>query len=316
MWTICRKELSDHFSSIRFLILFSLILMVALVSAYMAATNVREALEGMPSKPSHLFLLLFTAPGKFFSLVQFIAFFGPLLGIIMGFDAINRERQHRTLAKLVSQPIFRDAVINGKFLAGVITVTVTLVSLMLLLAGMGLMTVGVVPGGEEIGRLTVHLLISIAYVSFWLGLAILFSVVFRSLATSALAAVALWIFFSFFIGFVADLAAAAVAPVRNDRDPQEIVAHERAKDAASLASPAVLYSQATSTILDPYRRTRSNLVLTGPMERFSLERFQNPLPLDQSILVVWPYLTLLAALTLVCFGLSYIVFMRQEIRSV
>jgi hypothetical protein len=30
------------------------------------------------------------------------------------------------------------------------------------------------------------------------------------------------------------------------------------------------------------------LVLTGPMERLSLERFQNPLPLDQSILVVWP----------------------------
>ncbi len=52
------------------------------------------------------------------------------------------------------------------------------------------------------------------------------------------------------------------------------------------------------------------------MERLSLERFQNRLPLDQSILVVWPYLTLLAALTLVCFGLSCVVFMRQAIRSV
>ena len=33
-------------------------------------------------------------------------------------------------------------------------------------------------------------------------------------------------------------------------------------------------------------------------------------------LVVWPFLTLLAALTLVCFGIAYDVFMRQEIRSV
>jgi len=147
MWTICRKELADHFSSIRFLILFCLIVMVALVSTYMAATNVREVLEGV-SKPANVFLLLFTTPGRFFSLVQFIAFFGPLLGIIMGFDAINRERQHRTLAKLVSQPIFRDAVINGKFLAGVITVSTALASLLLLLTGMGLMTVGVVPGWE------------------------------------------------------------------------------------------------------------------------------------------------------------------------
>lgn len=315
MWIICRKELADHFSSIRFLILFWLILMVALVSAYMAAAHVREALDGL-SKPSQVFLLLFTTPGKFFSLVQFIAFFGPLLGIIMGFDAINRERQHRTLAKLVSQPIFRDAIINGKFLAGVITVSIALASMLLLLTGMGLMTVGVVPGGEEIGRLAVYLVVSIAYVSFWLGLAIFFSVLFRSLATSALAAVAVWIFSAFFMGFIADLAADAAAPIRNPRDPEEIVANRRFADAASLASPAVLYSQATSTILDPYRRTRSNLVLTGPMEQFSLERFQNPLPLDQSLLVVWPYLTSLAALTLVCFGLSYVVFMRQEIRSV
>lgn len=314
MWTICRKELADHFSSTRFLILFCLILMVALVSTYMAATNLREALDGM-SKPSQVFLLLFTTPGKFFSLVQFIAFFGPLLGIIMGFDAINRERQHRTLAKLVSQPIFRDAVINGKFLAGVVTVSIALLSVMLLLGGMGLITVGVIPGQEEVGRLALYLIISVAYVSFWLGLAILFSILFRSLATSALAAVALWIFSSFFIGFVSDLAADALSPVRNPRDTGEIVANRRISDAVSLASPAVLYSQATSTILDPFRRSRSNLVLTGMMERLSLERFQSPLPLDQSILVVWPYLTSLAALTLICFGLSYVIFMRQEIRS-
>src|SRR5512137_2327635 len=162
MLTIYRKELADHFGSIRFLILFCLITMLALVTSYMTATNIRQALEGM-SKPSHVFLLLFTAPGKFFSLVEFIAFFGPLIGIITGFDAINRERNNRTLAKLVSQPIFRDAVINGKFLAGVTTIAVMLVSLVLLVAGMGLFTVGVVPGGEEVGRLIVYLLISIAY---------------------------------------------------------------------------------------------------------------------------------------------------------
>jgi ABC-2 type transport system permease protein len=315
MLTIYRKELADHFGSIRFLILFCLITMMALVTTYMAAANVREALQGM-SKPSHVFLLLFTAPGKFFSLVEFIAFFGPLIGIITGFDAINRERNNRTLAKLVSQPIYRDAVINGKFLAGVTTIAIMLVSLVLLITGMGLFTVGVIPGWEEVGRLVVYLLISIAYVSFWLGLSILFSIVLRSLATSALAAVALWIFFSFFIGFAADIIADVAAPVKDQRDPEQVVANRRASDAASLASPAILYSQATSTILDPFRRTHKSLMLLAPMERMSLERFQNPLSLDQSILVVSPYLVLLAGLTLVCFGLSYVIFMRQEIRSV
>jgi ABC-2 type transport system permease protein len=139
-------------------------------------------------------------------------------------------------------------------------------------------------------------------------------VLFRSLATSALAAVALWIFFSFFIGFASELVADALKPVNNPRDPEQTVANQRVANSVNLASPAILYSRATSTVLDPYRRARSP-VLLGPMERFSLERFQNPLPLDQSILIVWPHLTLLAALTLVCFGCSYVIFMRQEIRS-
>lgn len=314
MLTICRKELADHFGSIRFLILFALVVMVALVTTYMASANVKEALEGV-AKPSHVFLLLFTAPGKFFSLVQFIAFFGPLVGIISGFDAINRERSNRTLTKLVSQPIYRDAVINGKFLAGVITISVMLTSLLLLVAGIGLKTVGVVPGWDEVGRLLVYLLISITYVSFWLGLSILLSILFRSLATSALAAVALWIFCSFFMGFASDLLADAVAPVKNRRDPEQVVANQRVADTANLASPVILYSRSTSSILDPFQRTRQNLVLLEPMERMSLERFQNPLPLEQSILVVGPFLVLLAGLTLVFFGLSYLVFLRQEIRS-
>jgi len=41
----------------------------------------------------------------------------------------------------------------------------------------------------------------------------------------------------------------------------------------------------------------------------------NPLPLGQSLLIVWPQLTGLIAATVVCFALSYISFMRREIRS-
>ncbi|RME90036.1 MAG: ABC transporter [Verrucomicrobia bacterium] len=315
MWTIARKELADQFGSIRFLLLFSLILMVALITSYISATHIREALEGV-TKPSHVFLLMFTVPGKFISLTQFIAFFGPLLGIIMGFDAINRERQHRTLSKLLSQPIYRDDVVNGKFLAGIITVSIAVVSMVLLVTGMGLLTVGVEPGPEEIGRLLIYLVVTVAYVSFWLGLAILFSILFRSLATSALAAIALWVFFSFFIGFAADLVANAVSPVDNPQDVEQVVAHDRARETASLASPAVLYSQATGAILDPFQRSRTGVMVLGFMEQLSMERFQSPLSLDQSLLVVWPYLTLLVGVTLAVFWLAYAIFMRQEVRAV
>jgi ABC-2 type transport system permease protein len=40
-----------------------------------------------------------------------------------------------------------------------------------------------------------------------------------------------------------------------------------------------------------------------------------PLPLGQSLLLVWPQITGLIAATILCFVLSYISFMRREIRS-
>ena len=314
MLTIFRKELADHFSSARFLILFCLITMVGLVITYMVGSNLKHDLTGV-AKPTYVFLMLFTSGGGLFSLADFIAFFGPLIGLIMGFDAINRERNSGTLSKLVSQPIYRDAIINGKFLAGVVTVSIMLASIVLIISGLGLLTVGVIPGAEEVARLLIYLVVSIAYISFWLGLSILLSIYFRSVATSALAAVALWIFFSFFVPFGANLLAGSVAPINNTEDVEQVVMHNQVARAASLVSPAVLYTDATSTVLDPFRRTSKNLVQVGNLERISMSRFQNPLSLDQSILVVVPYLTSLLALTVVCFGLSYLSFMRQEIRS-
>jgi ABC-2 type transport system permease protein len=315
--TVCRKELSDHFSSTRFLLLFYLILMISLVIAYVVGMGLRDELQGM-AKPDFVFLMLFTSSGKLFSLIQFISFFGPLIGIVLGFDAISRERSSRTLSKLVAQPIYRDAIINGKFLAGVITIVIMLVAIVLLISALGLILVGVVPGPEEVWRLFIYLVISIFYISFWLGIAILFSVAFRSTATSALAAIAFWIFFSFFISLGASLMADAAVPIEQNTaqtNPEQLVRHEKVRSVITLFSPMTLYSEATTTILDPLRKTTSSILLMGPMERLSISRFQNPLPLAESVYLVFPHLISMIAITLVCFAISYIVFMRQEIRS-
>lgn len=314
---VYRKELEDHFSSIRFILLMTLILMVGLVTAYMVGSGLRKELEGMV-RPSLLFLYLFTLTGPLFSLAQFIAFFGPLIGMVLGFDAINRERANRTLSKILAQPIYRDAVINGKFLAGLTTVAIMLLAIVLLIAGLGLRVLGVVPGGEEVARLAVYLVISIVYIGFWLGVAILFSVLCRGIATSALATVALWIFFAFFWALGASLIADVVAPLppgTTTPDPAAIVHREDVQRVASLISPMTLYSEAAKIILDPSRNTTRSLVLMGPFERLSLSRFQRPLPLGQSALLVAPHLVSLVAITFVCFGICYAAFMRQEIRS-
>ncbi|MDO9211812.1 MAG: ABC transporter permease subunit [Deltaproteobacteria bacterium] len=315
--TICRKELADHFSSTRFILLFYLILMVSLVTAFIVGSGLRDELKDV-AKPTFVFLMLFTSPGKLFSLIQFIAIFGPLLGIVLGFDSINRERSARTLSKLISQPIYRDAVINGKFLAGLITIVIMLVSIVLMISGLGLLLIGVVPGPEEILRLLVYLVISIFYIGFWLGISILFSVGFRSVATSALAAIACWIFFSFFVAMGASVIADAISPVDQTRaaaNPELLIQNEQTRKILSLFSPMSLYSESTTIILDPLRKTTQSILLMGPMERLSISRFQSPLPLIQSIYIVFPHLISLIAITMVFFAITYAVFMRQEVRS-
>ena len=312
--TILKKELSDHFSSYRFIILFALIAMVSLITAYMAGMNIKQSLEGV-AKPRFVFLMLFTTSGALFSLSQFVAFFGPLIGLILGFDSINREKNEGTLSKLLSQPIYRDAVVNGKFLAGVVMVAIMMVSIVLVITGLGLSTIGVVPGIEEIWRIFIYLLISVTYISFWLGVAILFSIVFRSVATSALAAVAVWIFFSFFISIGANVLANSIAPDAESGQQDAMLRRMKIERAISLTSPMELYTDSTATIIDPMRRTTRSFVRMGMMEQLSISRFSGPLPLSQSILVVLPYIISLLAITVICFAISYSIFMRQEIRS-
>jgi len=315
IFTLFRKELEDHFSSVRFLLISALIVMVGVIIASMVGMGIQEESKGM-AKPTLLFLWLFTSTGKLFSFVQFIGFFGPLIGIFLGFDSINRERVSRTLSKLASQPIYRDSIINAKFLAGLATIAIVLVGIVLIISGLGIRLIGVVPGSEEVLRLAIYVITSILYVSFWLGIAILFSVVFRSTATSALASLAVWIFFSFFVGLGAGFMANAVAPISQSSTNADLMKNEEVQRAVSLLSPANLYNDATTTILDPTRKTTRGFVLVGPLERLSLSRFQNPLPLLQSLIIVVWYLIAIIAITFVCFGVCYLVFMRQEIRTV
>jgi ABC-2 type transport system permease protein len=314
LYVVFKKELRDHFTSYRFVILFALIAMVSFITSYMVAIDLRENLEELATV-RFPFLMLFNATGTLFSTVQFVAFFGPLIGLVLGFDAINRERSHRTLIKLVAQPIYRDAVVNGKFLAGVVTITIMLAAITLVIAGFGLAILGVVPGAEDLLRLTVFFIISVCYLSFWLGLAILFSLLFKNIATSALASVAVWIFLSFFVGLAAEAVAGAAFPVdsRKETELETIIKHTELKRALTLCSPMALYDEATSAIINPMSRSKK-LFLSGPLEQILSSRFQNPLAVGQSLLVVFPYVTILIGMTLVCFAVSYVVFIVQEIR--
>src|SRR5690606_32242863 len=115
---VARKELADHVSSLRLVVLLALVGLTAAGSVYAAASGIRDA-AGEAAEASAIFLRLFTAaPERFPSFFTLIGFLAPLLGIAFGVDAVNGERSQGTLARLLAQPLHRDDVITAKFAAG------------------------------------------------------------------------------------------------------------------------------------------------------------------------------------------------------
>ena len=312
MITVFRKELADHFTSWRFLILFFVILLAGVFAIYVAAENIRGTVT---AGSQFIFLALFTTSGEALpSFLTFIVFFIPIVGIALGFDAINSEKNSGTLSRLLSQPIYRDSVINGKFLAGIVTISVMVTSIVLLVAGLGLRMIGIPPSSEEAIRIIGFLAITIIYGGFWLGLAILFSLLFQRVATSVLASIAIWIFFIFFMYMLAGGVANIIAPVSESSTTEELLRNTGIQLAAMRISPIMLFNESMMVLLVPGARTMGQ-ILQIQASGASASMIPNPLSLGQSLLTVWPHLVTLIALTVVCFGISYIKFMREEIRS-
>lgn len=306
-WVIVQKEFGDHIRSWRFTILLAIITLACIGSIYSAVSAIRSG--ALNNVPDFLFLQMFTiSDGTLPNFITFVSFLGPLMGIALGFDAVNSERNRGTLSRLMSQPIYRDDFILAKFTASLLLVTVVIFALGLLVMGLGLFTIGYPPTPEEFWRVIFFLVTAVFYIGFWLNLSILFSIRFRQAATSALSSIALWIFFTVFYGLILNLIARAIAP--STATVENVLRYQETLLWLNRLSPAELFSEATTTLLTPNVRTLGPLT----MEQLYLA-ISSPLPLGQSLLLIWPHLTGLVAATVICFGLSYMLFMRQEIRS-
>jgi len=309
---VFRKELADHFSSKRFIILFLLVYLAGVASIYVAAQTIRS---GITESTQFIFLRLFIVTGETlpFSFPLFLSLFIPIIGITLGFDAINSERTSGNLSRILSQPIYRDSVINGKFLAGLVTMAILVVSIVATVSGLGLRMIGVPPSAEEILRLFSFIFVSIVYGAFWMSLAVMFSILFKRTATSALASISLWIVTFLFVSMIAMVIAGAVVPVDQNSSLVSIAQNDEVYRTISRISPNTLYGEAIQVLLMPKLGHPSSTLMM--ISIYSAGMMPTPLPLGQSLLIIWPQVTSLIALTALCFAAAYIRFMREEIRS-
>ena len=258
--TIAGKELADHLESIRFVVLLIVIGIAAIVPMYFISTDISAAAPQVAGQPA-LFLVLFIGGSDQVGGVPMIALAAllvPLVGIAFGFDGINSERAQGTLSRLLAQPIHRDDVINGKFVAGIAVIALMLTALV----GFGT----------------------------WFGLTL-------------------------FGQFLLPLIANFLFPATTTTLGPYAYASTQSASLFLRISPAVLYDDIVRAVMNP--STTSVLGFGNIGQAISnAERVQTSLlTLDQSILLVWPQIVVLTALTTAMFALAYVLFLRQEVRA-
>jgi ABC-2 type transport system permease protein len=304
------KELSDHLTSVRMRVLEWLVVLIALAALYGAIQQIKDTTAEDP----FLFLRLFTTSrDPLPSFVSFLSFLVPLMAIGLGFDSINGEHNRRTLSRILAQPIYRDALLFGKFLAGLATLSISMVTLWLLVVGLGLLLIGIPPGAEEIARSFVFLLVTIVYAGVWLALALLFSILFRSAATAALVTLGIWLLLT----FIWPVLAGAVAQIIVPPDPRYMALGLQTPGTAELEqilarfSPSTLFAEVVVALLDPTTRA------LGPIYLSQLQGavLGAPLPLASSVLIAWPQIVAMIATAILLFVAGYVVFQRQEVRA-
>jgi ABC-2 type transport system permease protein len=314
---IAGKEFGDHLLSSRFIVLAIIMSLAAAVPLYFLGNAIRQAAEGTGAQPA-LFAALFVASPPVNdqitlpSVTGFLALVGPLLGLAFAFDSINGERANGTLPRLLSQPIHRDDVVNGKFAAGLAVISLVLVVMVLGVTAFALIRLGIVPKPPEIIRVVLWLLVTITYIGLWLAFGMLLSVAIRRAATSALVGFGVWLLFTIFGGLFVSLMSGLLAPA--GATAEEELRNIGVREALIRLQPNNLYQEAAFTLLNPQVTSISTPDTIGSY----VQRQQQVATLfsfDQSLMLVWPQVVTLFGLTAACFALAYVLFMRQEVRA-
>ncbi len=318
--TIARKEFLDHVSSRKFLLIFGTLLIVVLVSAIQGASTFTQTPEAG----------VVSLSGALSQMVSNISLIGGILAIAMSFDAINREKTRGSLKVLLSYPIYRDAVVNGKFLGGLAVMLVVAVTTFVAGIGTFVGITGIPLTADSAARLVLFLGMSIVYLTLFLGIGLLLSIVFPEPSTSLLGAMIVWLASAFLIPSLSFTISSIVYPPTFGRGSlgdlggltgQGSMTIIRGGSQAQLLerlisgiSPSESFQTAVTSIL-----TTSQLQFRpGQMNQTQRQTPGSittiPINLQQALMTALPNTIYLVALLSVVFVICYIRFMREEIR--
>ena len=355
---VARKEFSDHITSRRFVIILGLLLVISTISIYEGIEQYNDSLEAyteqlqrmeefddpyrswMPQKPSIMYV--------FISMMSYMAMLGGILAIAIGFDLVSKEKETRSLKSLLSHPVYRDEIINGKTLGGVGALGFAMV-LALAIAIAMLLLFSVVPTVEEFAAILIFGAVSLGFLLAYFAVALTMSTVAKESGNALIYTLVVFFAVSSLLPMFGAMAADAFAG--DPPEPPEIPMQEKVVRVASngyyssSVSQSVLYGDGAvdpewkayeeemKTYIEKRRLINDISNLLSPQMNYYTVAMavtnpqivmmtssaysdapEEPTGLAEALGRVWMNIAALIVFPSVFFAATYVKFMRMDIR--
>ncbi len=355
--TVAGKEFTDHLMSRRFLIILGLFLIITAIGLYQGVEQYTNTLESyseqmaamekydgpvgwMTEKPSVMTVFTYMSYQT--------AMLGAILAIAMGFDLVTREKETRSLKTLLSHPVYRDEIINGKALGGVAALGVAVGGTILLSIAI-LLLFSIVPNLEELGGILLYGGVTLVYLLAFFAIALFMSTVTRESGNALIYTLILFFVLTSLLPTFGAVAAQAFAgdppeppemmnyavhtsvvavdgpdaePVKSE-SPYESEEWQRFQeesraysdrlrsvyDVIALISPQSNYQTVVMSITNP-----SLARVISSSSYGAVDMSADSADLGEILESIWKNIVALFALPVVFFGAAYAAFMRMDIR--
>ena len=181
---IAQKEFADHLKSPVFLSFTATFTLVVLAWSYVQGTEVEYTLNVLGS-PDLM--------RGFEGVAEVVGRFAPILGIVLGFDAIAKEIKSSSMNVLLTHPVFRDNIILGKILGSGSCILLVLFFSINLATGVMLMVSGLPVTMQQITRIEIFVFLTFFYALVFLAISIMISTISKKSNNSLMFNLIFWL---------------------------------------------------------------------------------------------------------------------------
>lgn len=210
---IAKKEFQDIFRSRTFSIMLMLLLTLTVTSILVSTLIFRSqvtqyenslaVLQSLGKVPTE------TAPQLFplnllRGVVDYLEIIGAIIGILLGYLSISKEKNTKTLKLLLSRPVTKKDIVTGKILGNLLFVSLTILFVVAVTLASFYIIGGITLTSVELIKMLIFAIISIIYIMVFFYLAFFFSVQQKNLSNALIICFVIWLVFVLFLPQIGD----------------------------------------------------------------------------------------------------------------